>query len=131
VLSDGDCNEGSTWEAALFAAQHKLANLTVIIDNNGLQGFGKSKEVLDLEPLGKKWEAFNFEVVNCADGNDFRELGRAFAKADASRSGKPKCIIAKTVKGSGVSYMANKMEWHYLPMSDKQYEKALEELGLK
>ena len=129
VLSDGDCNEGSTWEAALFAAHWKISNLTVIIDNNGLQGFGRSSDVLCLEPFAEKWKAFNFEVVEASGGNDFNSLLNAFEKAESSNSGKPKCIIAKTVKGSGVSFMENKMEWHYLPMSEDQHKMALYESG--
>ncbi len=128
VLSDGDCNEGSTWEAALFAGQHHLNNLTVIIDQNHLQGFGESKNVINLEPFVKKWEAFNFDVVVAENGNQFESLDTAFSSADI-HSLKPKCIIAKTVKGHGVSYMENKMEWHYLPMSDEQYKIAIDEIN--
>jgi len=131
VLSDGDCNEGSTWEAALFAAQHKLDNLVVIIDKNNLQGFGKTRDVVNLDPMGKKWEAFNFDVATALDGNDFAAIDKAFNELAVKRSRRPKCIIANTIKGSGVSYMANKMEWHYLPMSDEQYKKALKENGLQ
>jgi transketolase len=131
VLSDGDCNEGSTWEAALFAAHHRLDNLTVIIDRNGLQGFGASDEVLNLNPLKKKWESFNFNVACARNGNDFRDIDAAFKRLKSARSKKPGCIIAGTTKGSGVSYMENRMEWHYLPMDDGLYEKALADLGLK
>jgi transketolase len=131
VISDGDCNEGSTWEAALFAAQHKLDNLIVIVDKNNLQGFGKTKDVINLDPLYKKWEAFNFDVVTASNGNDFLSLEKAFNKMKLKKSKKPKCIVANTTKGSGVSFMENKMEWHYLPMNDKQYKKALKENGLK
>jgi len=128
VLSDGDCNEGSTWEAALFASQHRLKNLTAIIDYNRLQGFGKAEEVLDLEPFQEKWQAFGFDTVTAENGNDFESLHAAFLQLDARGSEKPRCIIARTVKGSGVSYMENRMEWHYLPMSDEQYQKALKEI---
>lgn len=131
VLSEGDCNEGSTWEAALFAAHHKISNLVVIIDNNGLQGFGKSEEVLKLEPFAKKWESFNFEVVEASNGNDFDSLLDAFKKVENGDDVRPKCIIAKTVKGSGVSFMENKMEWHYLPMNEDQYKKAVAETGVR
>ena len=131
VISDGDCNEGSTWEAALFAAQQKLDNLIVIVDKNNLQGFGKTKDVINLDPLDKKWEAFNFDVVSASDGNDFLSIERAFNKMKLKKSKQPKCIVAHTTKGSGVSYMENKMEWHYLPMSDGQYKQALKENGLK
>jgi transketolase len=130
VLSEGDCNEGSTWEAALFAAHHKLTNLTVIIDNNGLQGFGKSDEVMNLEPLLDKWKAFNFETIVAKNGNDFGSLAKTFKALGERKSAKPKCIIAKTTKGNGVSFMKNKMEWHYLPMDDGQYDRAREDLGL-
>lgn len=128
ILSDGDCNEGSTWEAVLFAAHHKLRNLTAIVDYNRLQGFGKSQDVLDLEPFEEKWKAFGFDTMVAEGGNDFESLHSAFSRLDSMDSGKPKCIIAKTVKGCGVSYMENAMEWHYLPMSDEQYKTALDEL---
>jgi len=129
VLSEGDCNAGSTWEAALFAAQQKLSNLYVIIDNNNLQGFGESKEVINLEPFADKWKAFNFEVQIAENGNDFDSLQIAFDKINKNNSDKPKCIIAKTTKGSGVSYMENKLEWHYLPMNEAQYSQALHEVN--
>jgi transketolase len=129
ILSEGDCNEGSTWEAAMFAAQHELNNLCVIIDNNNLQGFGKCEEVLNLEPFADKWRSFNFDVSVAENGNDFNSLDASFKSLLKLNSGRPKCIIAKTIKGSGVSYMENKMEWHYLPMSDDQYNKAMEELN--
>lgn len=131
VISEGDCNEGSTWEAALFAAHQKISNLVVIVDNNGLQGFGRSDDVLGLEPFAKKWEAFNFEVFEASDGNDFNSLLDAFKKVENSNDERPKCIMAKTVKGSGVSFMENKMEWHYLPMSEDQYKTAIHESGVK
>jgi transketolase len=101
ILSDGDCDEGSTWEAALFASQHKLSNLIAIIDNNGLQGFGRTTDV-------------------------FNSLEDTFNQLDFNNN-KPKCIIANTTKGNGVSYMENKMEWHYLPMSDEQFQQAIKE----
>lgn len=128
VLSEGDLNEGSTWEAVLFAAQHKISNLIVIVDNNGIQGFGKSSEVLNLEPLAEKFAAFGFEVATAEKGNSFENLKSAF-ETIKSVATKPVCVIAKTVKGSGVSFMENTLEWHYLPMSDEQYKKAIEETG--
>ena len=127
ILSEGDCNEGSTWEAALFAGHHKLDNLVVIIDNNRLQGFGKTEEVIDLEPLIQKWRAFNFDVIACKNGNHFSELQKAFSSID-KKIKKPVCIIARTTKGNGISFMENKMEWHYLPMTDEQYSIALQEI---
>jgi len=127
IVSDGDCNEGSTWEAALFAGQHKLSNLVVIMDNNGLQGFGRSEDVINLEPIADKWRAFNFDVRIASSGNNFESIGQAFDSLDKN-SGKPGMIIARTVKGNSVSYMENKMEWHYLPMSDEQYREAIKEI---
>lgn len=123
VVSDGDCNEGSTWEAALFAAQHGLDRLTVIVDRNHLQGFGRSEDVMGLEPFADKWRAFGFEVAIAANGNDFDSLEAAYARL--TTPGRPRCIVAETTKGHGVSFMQNKMEWHYLPMSDAQYAQAL------
>ena len=128
VLSDGDCNEGSTWEAALFAGHHYLSNLTIIIDNNEMQALGKTKEVLDLEPLKEKWASFNFEVVLAKNGNSFSDLHKAFSELDSRQSNKPKCIIAKTKLGHGISYMEDHLEWHYLPMNDEQYKIAKEEI---
>jgi transketolase len=126
VISDGDCNEGSTWEAIMFAAHHKLKNLTVIIDRNRLQAFGKTRDVLDIRPLRKKMSASNFETV-MADGNDFDSLKTVFTELDKIDSQKPRCIIAKTVKGCGVPYMEGKMEWHYLPMNEEQFNIAMDQ----
>jgi transketolase len=129
IVSDGDCDEGSTWEAALFAAQHKLNNLCVLVDNNNLQGFGNTKDVLNLEPLADKWKAFNFDVAIAENGNDFNSLDSAFGALNRHDSDKPKCIVARTTKGNGISYMENKMEWHYLPMSDELFEQAMKEVN--
>lgn len=125
VLSDGDCNEGSTWEAALFAAHHRLDNLTVILDLNGLQGIGRTGEILNLEPITDKWRAFGFAVAVAKDGNDFSSLEEAHASLGAASS--PRCLIARTVKGHGVTYMQDRMEWHYRPMDDAQYSLAVRE----
>lgn len=125
VLSDGDCDEGSTWEAALFAAHHRLTNLTVIVDRNQMQGFGPSEEVIQLEPFADKWKSFGFEVATAKNGNDFDSLAGAFSELGKEK--KPRCIVAQTAKGHGVSFMAGKMEWHYLPMTDAQYAQALAE----
>lgn len=127
VLSDGDCNEGSTWEAALFAGHHKLDNLYVIIDSNSIQGIDYTKNVLDMEPLDKKWAEFGFETFVIPNGNDFKELNLAFQLAQEKNSKKPKALIAKTTKGHGISFMQNTVDWHYLPMSDEQYQLALKE----
>ena len=124
LLSDGECNEGSTWEAALFAGHHRLDNLTVFIDANGIQGFGRTEDVLTLEPFAKKWSAFGFDVREC-DGHDFGALQAALAGESFAR---PRCIIARTVKGKGVSFMENTVDWHYWPMNEAQYDQALAEL---
>lgn len=125
LLSDGECNEGSVWEAALFAGHHHLDNLTVIIDANGLQGFGKTSEVLDMEPILDKWRAFGFTAREI-NGHDFGEIQAGLSTA---REGKPLLLLARTIKGKGVSFMENKLEWHYLPMSKELYEKASGELS--
>lgn len=128
LISEGDINEGSTWEAILFAAQHQLNNLTVIVDYNGLQAFGRSEEVLSLHPLADKWRAFNFDVFEVLDGHDFNQLHRAFIASELNSSDRPKCIIAKTVKGKGISYMEDKLEWHYLSMDDDQFKEASKQI---
>jgi transketolase len=125
VLSDGDCNEGSTWEAALFAAHHRLSCLTVIVDLNGIQGVGYTKDVLQLEPIADKWRAFGFAVAVAENGNDFASLSQAHEQV--SEASGPRCVIARTTKGHHVSYMRDQVEWHYLPMSDEQYAQALTE----
>lgn len=129
ILSDGDCNEGATWEAALFAAQQGLSNLTVIIDTNEIQGFGRASEVCNLDPLDEKWKSFGFHTTAVSDGNCFVEIAEGYRRLSDRQNGnsKPKCIVAKTVKGHGVSYMENTVDWHYLPMSEEQYESARRE----
>lgn len=124
LLSDGECNEGSVWEAATFASHHALSNLLVLIDANGLQGFGSTQEVLDMEPMAEKWKAFGFDTREI-DGHDFEQIHDACADLDAKR---PRCVIARTAKGKGVRFMEGKMEWHYLPMTDVQYREALADL---
>lgn len=125
LMSDGECDEGSMWEAALFAAHHRLDNLTVIIDYNKIQSFGRTKDVLDLEPFGDKWKAFGWSVWEC-DGHNFDDIEMALV---TSSLGKPKCIIAHTVKGRGVSFMEDKLEWHYKTPTKEQVEESLVELN--
>jgi transketolase len=125
ILSEGDCNEGSTWEAALFAGHHQLDNLIVIIDANGLQGLGFSKDIIDMNPWVKKWESFGFKVERIAEGNSFKSIKKAFDKRKEKR---PYCFIANTIKGHGVSYMENKMEWHYRSMNEEQYQIGIKDL---
>jgi transketolase len=125
LVSDGECNTGSLWEAALFAGHHGLDNLTVIVDANGLQGFGRTDEVLDLEPLVDKWRAFRFHCEE-VDGHDFSQLHEALQRPP---EGRPTCVVARTIKGKGVRLMEDKLEWHYLPMSEEQYLRALEDIA--
>ena len=127
VLSDGDCDEGSTWEAALFAHQHRLDNLVAIVDYNKIQGFGRTSEVIDLEPLPDKWRTFGWSVREI-DGHNHNEIEKAL-KAVPFESGKPSCIVAHTVKRKGVSFMEDDVAWHYHSPDDEQLEKALVELG--
>ena len=124
LLSDGEWNEGSTWEGLIFAAHRKLDRLTLVVDLNGLQGFGATKEVADLGSLEEKLRAFGVPA-RTIDGHD---LG-AIAEALSSPEGCPRAVIARTKKGRGVSFMEGKLEWHYLPMTEAQYRQALEEIG--
>lgn len=124
LLSDGECNEGSIWEAAMFAFHHKLDNLVAVVDANGLQGFGSTREVLDTEPLTEKWRSFGFAVRE-VDGHDFAALDDALS---THVDGRPLALIARTHKGKGVLAMENKLEWHYLPMNEEQYQAAVTDL---
>lgn len=126
LLGDGECEEGQVWEALMFAANKKLDNLCVIVDSNGLQIDGPVEEVGGLEPLDKKLEAFGFEVLKM-DGHDFDSIESAFNAAKAIK-GKPCAIIAKTVKGKGVSYMENQVGWHGSAPNTEQYEIGRKEL---
>ena len=128
LLSDGECDEGSTWEAALFAPHHHLDNLIAIIDYNKIQSFGRVKEVLDLEPLAAKWRAFSWAVQEI-DGHDPREIEKALLSVPFD-VGQPSCIIAHTIKGKGVSFMENQLAWHYKSPNDEQLRQALAELGV-
>ncbi|MCH5299295.1 MAG: transketolase [Ruminococcus sp.] len=126
VLGDGECEEGQVWEAAMFAAHNNLDNLVVIVDQNGLQIDGTVEEVAGIEPLDKKFESFGFEVEKI-DGHNFDEISAALAKAKATK-GKPFAILAKTVKGKGVSFMENQVGWHGKACNDKELEIAVNEL---
>ena len=125
LVSDAECNEGSLWETIMFAAHHKLANLVAIVDNNGQQALGKTKDVIDLHPLGEKWRTFGWRVHE-VDGHDPVELRDTLARLETS-NGPPNVVVANTVCGKGVSFMEGKVEWHYLPLSDDQYTQALRE----
>jgi transketolase len=126
IVGDGESEEGQVWEAAMFAAHYKLDNLCVIIDWNGLQIDGPVAEVMNPTPHDKKLEAFGFHVISI-DGHDFDQIEAAFAEAKATK-GKPTAIIAKTVKGKGVSYMEDQVGWHGSAPNDEQYEKAVAEI---
>ncbi len=127
LLGDGEIEEGQVWEAAMFAGHRKLDNLVVIVDNNGLQIDGKIEDVCSPYPIDKKFEAFNFHVINVEDGNDFDQLKAAFDEARTVK-GMPTAIVMKTVKGKGVSYMENSVDWHGKAPNDEQYETAMADL---
>lgn len=127
MLGDGEIQEGQVWEAAMFASHYQLDNLCVLVDNNGLQIDGNIKDVMSPYPIDKKFEAFGFHVINI-DGHDFDQIEAAYKEA-CTIKGKPTAIIAKTVKGKGVSFMENQASWHGTAPNDEQYEIAMKELG--
>jgi len=124
LMSDGECDEGSNWEAALFAPHHKLDNLVVIIDRNKLQSIHSTEETLGLEPFVDKWQAFGWNVVD-VDGHDHEQL---ISACNSKMVGKPLCIMANTTKGKGISFMENQVLWHYRSPQGKEYEAAIKEL---
>ena len=124
-MSDGECNEGSVWEAALFAPAQKLENLTAVIDFNKWQATGRSCELMALEPLREKWQAFGWDAVEI-DGHDLGALTRELA---VTTPGKPRLVVAHTVKGKGVSFMEDDNNWHYRIPDDDEYARAMAELG--
>lgn len=126
LLGDGEIQEGQVWEASMFAGHRKLDNLVVIVDNNGLQIDGKIDDVCSPYPIDKKFEAFNFHVINI-DGNDFEQIDAAFKEARATK-GMPTAIICKTVKGKGVSFMENSAGWHGKAPNDEEYAVAMADL---
>ncbi len=126
LLSDGECDEGSNWEAILFAAHHRLDNLTAIVDYNKVQSLKPVAETLALEPFADKWRAFGWSVVE-TDGHDHDELRAAFATLPAEK-GKPTCVIAHTVKGKGVSFMEHSVLWHYRTARGDEFDAAEQEL---
>ena len=126
LLGDGEIQEGQVWEASMFAASRKLDNLTVIVDNNGLQIDGAIDQVCSPYPIDEKFEAFGFHVINI-DGNNFEEIKKAFDEARQTK-GQPTAIIAKTVKGKGISFMENQVGWHGKAPNDEEFEKAMAEL---
>ena len=128
LMSDGECEEGSVWEAAMLASHHKLDNLIAIIDYNKLQAFGRTNEVINLEPLTKKWAAFGW-VVKEVDGYNYSDIEKAMREIPFKKN-KPSIIIAHTKKGKGISFMENKLEWHYKSPNKEQFELALKELDV-
>ena len=126
LLSDGECDEGSNWEPILFAPQHKLDNLIAIVDYNKIQSLGTVKEVMDLEPFADKWRAFGWAVREI-DGHDLQAIEETLSGIPFA-PGRPSCVIAHTVKGKGVSFMENKLLWHYRTPQGEEYEAALAEL---
>jgi len=128
LMSDGECNEGSVWEAGMFAAKHQLGGLCGIIDYNKWQATGRSQEVMALEPLADKWRAFGWEVWEI-DGHDHNVLRKAFRAAN-TQDAKPTMVVAHTVKGKGVSFMEDDNNWHYRIPTTEEVQKAKAELGL-
>jgi transketolase len=126
LLSDGECDEGSTWEAALFAPHHHLDNLVALIDYNKIQSFGSVREVLDLEPFAAKWRAFGWSVIE-VDGHDHAAVLAALQTLPHT-PGRPTAVIAHTVKGKGVAFMEGELRWHYQSPDDRQLAAALDEL---
>ena len=125
LLSDAECNEGSVWEAVMFAAQHRLENLTAIVDLNGQQALGYTKDILDLDDMVARWAAFGWDAVE-VDGHDCEAIRAAI---DLPRRDLPRVLIARTTFGKGVDYMQSRIEWHYMPMDDDQYASALEQVA--
>lgn len=126
LLSDGECDEGSVWEAVLFAGHHRLDNLVVIVDTNRIQSLGRVSEILDLDPLCDKWRASRWSVREI-NGHNVGEIEAALASAPFEPHA-PSCIIANTIKGRGVSFMQHELLWHYRSPNDREFENALSEL---
>ena len=127
LLSDGECDEGSVWEAALFAGHHRLDNLIAIVDYNKIQSLGHVREVLNLEPLAAKWTAFGWAVKE-VDGHDMAQVVKALSTVPIE-TGRPSCVLAHTVKGKGVSFMENNPAWHGKAPTKEQEQQALAEIG--
>lgn len=129
LMGDGEVAIGTTWESALIASHHKLDNLVVVIDANGLQAMGEVKDVLNIDPIKEKWQAFGWNVEEI-DGHNFEEIESALSKVGAVK-GKPSVIIARTIKGKGVSFMENNNLYHYKALSKEEYQRALKELNVE
>ena len=123
MTSDSEWQEGSTWEALIFLCHHRLANLTILVDHNTLQGFGSTDTVASMNPLAEKLQGFAIMILN-VNGHDLDAIRSALD----TPSSQPKLVILNTIKGHGVSFMEKQMEWHYLPLNEKQYNQALREI---
>jgi transketolase len=128
IVSDGELNEGTTWESALFASHHNLRNLIIVIDRNKIQSLGFTEEIVTLESISQKWESFNW-LVKEINGHDYQQILSSLE----NETDKPLCIIANTIKGKGVSFMENTIEWHYKSATESEFTSALIEIedGLK
>jgi len=126
IIGDGECNEGSVWEGIMLASHLKLTNLTAILDYNKIQSFGRTNDVINQEPIIERWKSFGWDVFE-VDGHNFTDLINAFNQPNS----KPKVIIAHTVKGKGISFMEDKLEWHYKSPNQEQYDLAIRELDDK
>jgi transketolase len=127
LVSDAECDEGSLWEAVMFAAHQHLSNLIVAVDVNGQQALGYTRNVLDLSPLAQRWQAFGWDVHQ-VDGHNEKEIAATATTLD-TRSGAPHVLICRTTFGKGVSFMENQIKWHYWPMSETEYQQALTEVN--
>ncbi len=130
VVGDGEINEGPIWEGALFAAHHQLANFMVIVDENGFQAMGRTQDILNLDSLQRKLEAFGFEAL-AVDGHDQSALDEAVVSLSKSKKAAPKAIIARTIKGKGVDFMEGDNRWHYTRLNEETYRRALACLQLE
>jgi len=130
LMSDGECDEGSNWEAIMFAAHHYLNNLVAIVDYNKIQSLDKVENTLRLEPFAQKWEAFGWKAYSI-DGHNHQELKKTFEQIKTNEEKKPSVIIANTIKGKGVSFMENKVLWHYRSPQNEEFENAIKELKRK
>ena len=126
MIGDGECNEGSIWEGVMLAAHLKLDNIIAIVDYNKIQSFGKTNEVINQEPILDKWRSFGWDVKE-VDGHNFEQLFEALT----STHEKPRVIIAHTIKGKGISFMEDKLEWHYKSPNDDEYKEAIDEIERK
>ena len=128
LMGDGECNEGSVWESVMFAARFKLSNLILIVDRNHLQAYGRDEQVLDMGNLEDKFRSFGCDAVTI-NGHDYEQIQSALERAVSETPGKPLVIVADTVKGKGVSFMEDRLEWHFKSPDEEQLKLALEELG--